>query len=28
MMEGIGRFERRMDEFAHVQRKMQASIDS
>jgi hypothetical protein len=28
MTEGIGRLERRMDEFAHVQTKMQPSIDS
>jgi hypothetical protein len=27
-VEGIGRLERRMDDFAHVQMEMQASIDS
>jgi hypothetical protein len=27
-MEGIGRLEHRMDDFAHVQTEMQASIDS
>jgi hypothetical protein len=28
MVEGIRRLERRMDDFAHVQTEMQASIDS
>jgi hypothetical protein len=28
MVEGIGQLERRMDDFAHMQTEMQASIDS